>query len=47
MSELFPSDIKQAKASEQGRNREGVEGAGGGVGGMIEGQTILVAEIQG
>jgi hypothetical protein len=47
VSELFSSDIKQAKASEHGGNCEDVEGAGGRVGGMIEGQTILAEEIQG
>jgi hypothetical protein len=44
--EPFPSDIEQAKASEHGENSEGVEGDGGGVGAMIEGQTILAEEIQ-
>ena len=44
--EPFHSDIEQAKASEHGGNSEGAEDAGGGVGGMIEGRTILAKEIQ-
>ena len=39
-------DIEQAQASEQGGKYESTEGIGGGVGAMIEGQTILLEEIQ-
>jgi hypothetical protein len=45
-SKLECTVIEQAKASEHGGNREDVEGIGGGVGAMIEGQTILAEEIQ-
>lgn len=44
--EPVPSDIEQAQVSEHGGNYESTEGIGGGVGAMIEGQTVLAEEIQ-
>ena len=44
--EPISSDIEQDQASEHGGNYESTEGIGGGVGAMIEGQTILAKEIQ-
>jgi hypothetical protein len=46
--EPFPSDIEQAKASEQEKIVKALKVAvGGGVAGMIEDKTIPTEEIQG